>query len=127
MELKQLKTFHDACKVEGLDAKKVLPDFSGYPAKDRKAMTAHAKLVIIARAANRLANGGKPWKPDFSNSDWKYWPWFYMDKGSSGFRFYGCDYWDSLSDVGSRLCYISREVCEYVAKTFIKEYRDYFM
>ena len=127
MELNQLKTFQDACKVEGLDAKKARPDFSGYPAKDRKAMIAHAKLVIIAKAANRIANGGKPWKPDFSNSDYKYWPWFYMDKGSSGFRFTDGANWTSHSSVGSRLCYISREVCEYVATTFLKEYREDFM
>ncbi len=52
----EVKTFEDACKVERLDAKKVIPDFKAYPAKDRKAMIAHAKLVIIASALNRLAN-----------------------------------------------------------------------
>lgn len=85
--LKQIKTFADACKVEGLDAKKVIPDFAGFPAEDRKAMIAHAKLIIIARAANRLANEGKVWIPDWSNSDqFKYSPWYYMS-GSAGFRF----------------------------------------
>lgn len=125
-KLQQLKTFADACKVEGLDAKKVLPDFSGFPAKDRKAMIAHAKLVIIVRAANRLANGGKVWKPDFDNhAEWKYENWFIKDKGSAGFRFDDYDYW--LSRVGSRLCFISSEVAEYVGKTFIKIYNEYFL
>lgn len=127
-ELKKLKTFADACKVLGLDAKKVLPDFSSYPKKDQKAMLAHAKLVIIARAANLLANGGKEWKPNFDDhSQWKYTPWFYKEKGSSGFRFYVYADWYSRSYVGSRLCYISREVAEYVGKTFVKTYNEYFL
>ncbi|WP_407266867.1 hypothetical protein [Tenacibaculum maritimum] len=53
---RDLKTFEDACKVEKLDPKTVIPDFSCYPEVDRKSMEAHAKLVIIVRAANRLAN-----------------------------------------------------------------------
>jgi hypothetical protein len=125
-KLNQLKTFADACKVEGLDAKKVLTDFSSYPKKDQKAMVAHAKLVIIARAANRIANDGKEWKPDWSKRDqYKYYPWFEM-KGSSGFRFYGYVLWRTLSFVGSRLCFISYDAANYVGKTFEKLYKDYF-
>jgi hypothetical protein len=121
-----LKTFEDACLVEKLNPKKVLPDFKLYPAKDRKAMIAHAKLVIIARAANRLANGGKVWKANFGNHDqWKYAPWLYMESGSSGFRFGDYDYWYSRTLVGSRLCFISSEVAKYVGETFIKLYNDY--
>jgi hypothetical protein len=126
--LKQLKTFGDACKVEGLDATKVIPDFAFYPEQDRKAMIAHAKLVIIVRAANRLANKGKEWKPDWDNGKWdKYYAWFWMDGGSSGFRFDDCASWDSDSDVGSRLCFISKAACEHVANQFIDLYRDYFV
>ena len=122
-----LKTFEDACKVERLDPKKVIPDFKDYPAKDKKAMIAHAKLVIIASALNRLANNGKKWKPDWNNNQWdKYYPWFWMG-GSSGFRFYVCDSWASHSSVGSRLCFISSEVGEYAGKQFIKLYKDYFV
>lgn len=123
-----IKTFEDACAVEKLSPKKVIPDFKGYPAKDVKAMQAHAKLVIIARALNRLANNGKTWKPDWNNGQWdKYYPWFWMKGGSSGFRFGGCDIWDASSYVGSRLCYISREVGEYAGQQFLKLYKDYFV
>ena len=87
-------------------------------------MKAHARLVIIVRAANRLANNGKEWKPNFSDTNQrKYEAWFV--RGSSGFRFFGYAYWNALSLVGSRLCFISSEVAEYVATTFIKEYNDY--
>ena len=126
-----LKTFEDACQVEKLNPKKIIPDFKLYPAKDRKAMIAHAKLVIIARAANRLANGNKAWKADFSNHDqYKYYPWFYQESGksgSSGFPCYDCDAWYSAAGVGSRLCFISWEVGKYVGETFIKLYREYMV
>ena len=128
MKLNQLNTFEDACKVEGLDPEKVLPDFSSYPEKDRNSMIAHAKLVIIVRAANRLANEGKEWKPDFNNRDqYKYEIWWYKEKGSAGFRYYGCDAWHTASTVGSRLCFISRKVAEYVAKAFVKLYNEYLL
>lgn len=85
----KIKTFDDACKVLRLNPKKVLPDFSMYPKHDHAAMIAHAKLVIIARAANRLANKGKQWKPDWNNySERKYYPWFQLGGsfGVSGLR-----------------------------------------
>lgn len=123
-----VKTFEDACKVEQLDPKKVLPDFKLFPAKDRKAMIAHAKLVIICCAINRLANGGKQWKPDWDNGKWdKFYPWFWMNGGSSGFRYHDFDDWFSGSGVGSRLCYISRETADYAGKQFIKLYKEYFV
>ena len=127
MKLEDLKTFEDACKVERLDPKKVVPDFSAFPKKDQKAMIAHIKLVIIARAANRIANNGKQWKPDWDNDKWdKYYPWFYMG-GSSGFRFGGYGGWGANSLVGSRLCFISRETAEFVGKQFISLYKQYFV
>jgi hypothetical protein len=124
--MEQLKTFEDACKVEGLDPEKVLPDFSNYPSKDQKSMLAHAKLVIIVRAANRLANGGQEWTPDFDNWDEiKYEIWF--EKGSSGFRFRDYDNWSAHSDVGSRLCFKSRELAKYIANQFEDLYNDYLL
>jgi len=124
----EIKTFEDACKIQGIDPKKVLPDFSNYPEGDREALLAHAKLVIIVRASNKLANEGKEWTPDWNNWDErKYEPWFALDeKGSSAFRFHDYDRWNSNSDVGSRLCFISNEVCEYVANQFIDLYESYF-
>lgn len=127
MELKQLTSFEAACKIEKLDPKKIIPDFKNYPAKDRKSMIAHAKLVIIIRAANRLANGGKEWKPDFDNREQvKYEIWWFK-RGSSGFRFYDYDFWTSTSFVGSRLCFISSEVGKYVADTFLKLWNEYLL
>ncbi|MEJ0030912.1 MAG: hypothetical protein WDO15_11305 [Bacteroidota bacterium] len=127
MELNQLKTFEDACEVEGLDAGKIIPDFANYPERDRKAMIAHAKLVIIVRAANRIANNGIEWIADFDNRDQvKYEVWL-EKRGSSGFRFFGYAHWLSDSSVGSRLCFVSNKVGRYVADQFIDLYNEYFI
>lgn len=127
MKLEELKTFEDACKELGLDPEKVIPDFSAYPERDREAMVAHAKLVIIARAANRIENDGKDWEPDWDNGRWdKYYPWFEMG-GSSGFRSDGCGDWLSLSTVGSRLCFKSANAAEYIGNQFIELYKAYFV
>ncbi len=124
----EIKTFQDACKVLMLDYNKVIPDFSCYPEKDRTSMIAHAKLIIITRAANKLANSGKEWVPDFTNyKEPKYEAWFDLSGGSSGFRFNVYDLWATNSDVGSRLCFISSEVCKYVANQFIGLYKEYFL
>jgi hypothetical protein len=125
-KLQQLKTFEDACKALGLDAATVIPDFSAYPTRDHAAMIAHAKLVIISRAANMIANKGKEWAPNWEDyNEWKYCPWFEMG-GSSGFRFDGYAYWRTRSLVGSRLCFISREVATYIGEQFEDLYKQYF-
>jgi hypothetical protein len=128
MNYTDLKTFEDACKVLSLDPEKVVPDFSCYPEQDRKALEAHAKLVLVARAANKLANDGDEWAPDWNNGQWDKWhPWFDLDGGSPGFRFNDSVHWASGSAVGSRLCFISEEVTDYIAQQFIDLYRDYFV
>ena len=65
------------------------------------------------------------WVPNWDNSNKaKYYPYFDM-RGSSGFRFDGCDSWNSYSYVGSRLAYKSRELAEHAAKHFTAEYRKF--
>jgi hypothetical protein len=120
---KKIKTFEDACKKLGLDPVKVIPDFSMYPEQDKKALIAHAKLVIIAKALN------DGWKPDWENGNWdKFYPWFKMSSSSgAGFAYGDCDGWGSDSSVGSRLCFVSSEVAEYAGKQFEELYKQYFV
>ncbi len=125
-----IKSFEDACKVLNLEPEKVTPDFSMFPEKHQKAMTAHAKLVIIAEAINFVENDYKPWSPDWTNGKWdKYCLWFDMNNGSapSGFSYFDYAYWRSTTNVGSRLCFISSEAARYAGKQFIDLYRDYFV
>lgn len=126
-----LQSFENACEIENLDASKVIPEFEFFPERDRNAMKAISRLVIITKAANRLANGGEEWIPDYNNRDeWKYENWFVMndnEDGSSGFR--SADYaaWFTLSTVGSRLCFISVKVGKFIAKMFLESYKEFFL
>ncbi len=125
-----LKTFEDACEYLQLDAKKVIPDFAFYPEKDKEAMIAHAKLVIINKAANQLANNGEEYTPNWEDyNEYKYYPWFDMNDSSAASRFSYGDYvtWGTDSAVGSRLCFINYKVAEYTGKQFIDLYRAYFV
>ncbi len=79
----------------------------------------------ILKLLTKSLNEG--WTPDWSNSSQpKYFPWFEM-KGSSGFRFNGCDHWAATSGVGSRLCFKSRELAEYAGKQFTAVYKQFMI
>ena len=115
----EIKTFEDACKALSLDVATVIPDFSGYPPKHQAAQIAHSKLVIIAEALN----GG--WAPDWdNNNEYKYYPYFDMEKGFS-FSNYDCIY--TFSFAGSRLCFRSAEIAKYAGTQFVELYKDYFV
>jgi hypothetical protein len=117
----KIKTFADACKALKLDPKK-LPIVTGIPAKDRKAIIAHYKLVIIARALNA------GWKPNWKDgNEPKFYAWFWMDKAGSGFSYDGCGRTYSGSAVGSRLCFKSADLADYAGKQFKSLYKDYFL
>ena len=114
-----IKTFADACKVVKLDPKKCLPDTSNSAQEDAKALIAQAKLFIITRALN------DGWTPNWKDSnEAKYYPWWDME---AGFVLYYVDCSYSGTAVGSRLCFKSRELVEFAAKTFKKEYKDLFV
>lgn len=119
-----VKTFDEACFLKGLDSANVLPDVSGFPEEHQEALIALAKLIIIVSAVNG------EWKPDWNKSDTlKWYPWFDMetDKNNpTGFRFDDALCFYSRSDVGSRLCFESREAAEYVGKQFTDLYKVYF-
>lgn len=121
----KIKTFKDACKELGINAK-AIPDVSMLPPKDRKAIIAHYKLIKIAEALN------DGWKPNWHTGESKYNPWFEViadAKRPSGFGFsytsYDC--WFTGTDVGSRLCYKSSELALYAGKQFAKLYQEYFL
>jgi hypothetical protein len=116
----KIKTFAGACKALGMDAKN-LPDVSMLPHDQQEAIIAHYKLVIIAQALN------EGWKPNWSDyNEYKYYPWFNMRSGS-GLSYFDYVYWVTLTLVGSRLCFKSRELAEYAGKNFKKLYEQYFL
>ena len=115
----RVKTFEEACSLLGKDPNDFLPD--GVPAEDSNSIVAYCKLIIIARALN------EGWVPDWKNSNqYKYYPWFDMSSGS-GLSYYGYAGQYSLSTVGSRLCFKSRELAEYAGTQFIDLYKEFFI
>lgn len=115
----KIKSFQEACKVTGHNAKTVLPDLTAIPAEFHKSIIALIKLQIIVKATNG------EWTADWNNySQPKYYPWFWMDK--PGFRFSDTCYGRAVtcSTGGSRLCFGTREDCNYTVKKFLLLYKD---
>lgn len=116
----RVKTFEDACKVLGINAQSSLPDVCSMEEKEGKAVLAFAQLSIIRRALN------EGWQPDYSNSSqYKYYPWMKWSAGS-GFSFHDYDDDGTISRVGARLTYKTRELAEYAATQFKDLYNDLF-
>ena len=123
MDYTEIKTFEDACQKLGINPEDVKVNLPEGMEADKKALEAHAKLVIIAKALNG------DWTPDWNNGKWdKYYPWFDMrSSASGGFSFVDFDYWITHSTVGSRLCFASSQIAEYAGKQFESLYKDYFV
>jgi hypothetical protein len=119
----RVKSFEDACQI--VQPSENLKVLLNYPGIDKIMNTARAgaKLMIITKALN------EGWFPDWTNVDeYKYYPWFYMDKNKyspSGFGLYDVAYDRSNSDVGSRLCFKSEELAKYAATQFNDLYKEY--
>ena len=117
--MKQFKTFEQCCQALGLDADTCLPIVSVFPAQHQKAITALAKLMIIAEAVN------EGWKPNWDDYEQRKWiPWWDLD--APGFRFLGSGYGytASYSAGGSRLCFKTSDICKFVAENYIDLWKD---
>jgi hypothetical protein len=80
--------------------------------------------IILKMLAKSLNEG---WKPNWNDSnEYKYYAWFEMG-GSSGFRCNGYDGWYSRSDVGSRLCFKTRDLAIYAGQTFTSVYKQFMV
>jgi len=121
----EIKTFEDACTklaINPEEFKITYPDSLGE--SFGKALVAHSKLVIIAKALNG------DWLPDWKNGKFdKYLAWFDMDDPSAvgGFSYDVFVLAYSYSFVGSRLYYKSSEIAKYAGKQFIDLYREYMV
>jgi len=114
----KVKSFEDACQFLGLDPKH-LPVVDNLPEKDHNAIIAFYKLTIIIRALN------EGWEPDWKNWDeYKYYNYFYIRSGSG----FVCSATHSaITDVGSRLCFKSRELAVYALSQFKELYLQYLL
>lgn len=87
-------------------------------------LTEDEKAYRIIKMLVETLNQG--WTPNWDDDNqYKYYPWFYMS--SSGFRFCDCDSWYSVSSVGSRLAFKSRELAEYAGNQFTELYKQFMI
>ena len=121
MDYKKIKTFEDACTAKGISA--TLPDVSAFPEKHRKAILAFFMLTIVVEALN------DGWEPNWNDEyEYKYYPWFDMRSAAgSGFSASLCGRVGTITTVGSRLCFKTREHAQHTAKHFEALYKDYLL
>jgi hypothetical protein len=123
--MNKIQSFEDACSALGI--KSDLPEVSMLPEVHQKSIIAYYKLVIIFQALN------EGWIPDWNNvNQYKYQLYFWpkaTKEQPSGFGFSGtdCDYWHSLTDVGSRLCLKDSDLAQYALKQFDELFIDYIL
>ena len=81
---------------------------------------AYRHLKVVVKALN------EGWTPNWDNDEEaKYYPWFCLD-APSGFCL-DAVYWSyTISDVGFRLRFRSRELAEYAARQFHDLYKQFF-
>lgn len=117
----QVKDYKSACKVLGIK-----------PIDKRRKLEEHVLLYIqlctITQAINFIANGNKPWIPEYKQSKliktWYSWwqiDWDKIKDGSSVglFCLFSDDGLGSAgADVATHLRFISENAAEYAAKTF---------
>lgn len=129
--MKNLESFENAAKLLGLDPNN-LPDVSMLPEEHQKAVIAYYKLTVISRASWKQENKEIDW---YDWNQYKYYPWFDMSPekeegswgSSSGFSYYVYDFGRTVSAVGSRLVYPTRQIAEYVGQTHLELYRDHMV
>lgn len=127
--MERFKTFEECCEYLGYDPDKVIQPMEFYPEKDRKALVAHAKRIIVTDAINRQDNNGVEWCPDWGDlEEEKFQPWFDMG-GSSGadFSHFDYDFWDSHSNCGSHLCFKTEDGMRHVVEYFGDLFKDEFL
>lgn len=117
----QVKDYKSACKVLGIK-----------PIDKRRKLEEHVLVYIqlstITQAINFIANGNKPWIPEYKqNKPIKTWhSWWYIgwgkikDGSSAGFFYLFSDGGLGVAHagVGTHLRFISKDAAEYAAKTF---------
>lgn len=117
----QVKDYKSACKVLGIK-----------PIDKRRKLEEHVLLYIqlctITQAINFIANGNKPWIPEYKQSKliktWYSWwqiDWDKIKDGSTAgfFALYSTGVLGAAgADVDTHLRFISENAAEYAAKTF---------
>ncbi len=136
-----VKSYEDACKVLGIKP----VNFDYLPEREKRHVSAMLKLETITKALN------EGWENPQNGEGYVYWPWFiilnnkkevedYRDRGYTvveleGFKntaglAYSCSTnapSHTAAHFGSRLCFKTRDLAIYAAKTFTALYADWML
>lgn len=141
--MERVKTFKDACNELGIEHDKWVQDKKDLGLEAD--VIAYLKLRIIAAALN------EGWKPQFTTDEYRYFPWFYLYtqseidemseeeksrvvcRSSVNAHAYGGvafavtvnDSSYTITHVGSRLAFKTRELAEYAGRQFVEIWADY--
>lgn len=117
--LEKINTMDDVYREAGIKEEDVLPYKN--PKNGRQIfLNACAKIDLLREVLN------EGWEADWSNSSQsKYVPWFEQKSSGSRFSYYDCGLWFTLTFVGSRLCYASREKAIHAGTKFIDVYNEF--
>lgn len=127
-----IKTFEDALQSEHVNMTKEayeasIASMQQLPEWLRGPAIAATRLMIIQKAIN------EGWEADYTtHSQYKYFPWFYIQPGETPsaparFSYYGCGCDVTYTGLGSRLAYESEEKAEYAGTQFLDEYRPFII
>jgi hypothetical protein len=131
MNFREVNSFEIAAQRRNIDP--TLPDLSLIPERFRKPLLAAYMLFVVFEAVNIPDEGGEPWQPNWNDEDEpKYNPWFEIEATEEktsglGFSDTDCDFWHTVTFVGSRLCTFSSERSDFIAQTFNELYKDLFL
>ena len=114
----RIKTYEDACNEMGIP---ISPPRISDMTDDE---LAYYKLKVITKVLN------EGWKPDWrNNNERKYFPYFNVPLGAScgldSSHLNACSY--SISHIGSRLAYKSKELARYAGAQFKHIYEDFLL
>ena len=141
--MERVKTFKDACNELGIEHDKWVQDKKDLGLEAD--VIAYLKLRIIAAALN------EGWKPQFTTDEYRYFPWFYLytqseidemseeEKSRVVYRslnnavaiggvacaYSHYDSSNSVTSIGSRLAFKTRELAEYAGRQFVEIWADY--
>ena len=89
--------------------------------KDNADLLAYYKLRIIAAALN------EGWEPQFTEDEYRYFPWFKIKDGGVACAYSGYDSSYANTSFGARFAFKTSELAEYAGRQFEDIWADYLL
>lgn len=117
-DFRSIKTFADVCLENGTNEQELNARFEDL---DLDTIN-YEKVKLIVKAINQ------GWYPDWKDrKQYKYFPWFEIDKAGAFCLSVGNSAFLVSVAVGSRLCFESSEKCRYAAEQFWDIYKQFLL